>query len=108
MKQLPFIHVDDAVSATVAALDRAPAGSTYDMVDDRAVSMSDFAETLAQAAGARRPFALPAWLLRRLTPHIARMVALRLPLSNQKARAELGWQPSFPSIREGLTGSERN
>ena len=101
--QLPFIHVDDAVSATVAALDRAPAGSTYDIVDDRAVSMSEFAETLAQAAGARRPFAIPAWLLRLLTPHIARMVALRLPLSNQKSRAELGWQPSFPSIREGLT-----
>jgi nucleoside-diphosphate-sugar epimerase len=30
------------------------------------------------------------------------MVALHLPLSNQKARTELGWQPSFPSIREGL------
>jgi nucleoside-diphosphate-sugar epimerase len=101
--QLPFIHVDDAVSTTVAALDRAPAGSTYDIVDDRAVSMSEFAETLAQAAGARRPFAIPAWLLRLLTPYVARMVALRLPLSNQKARTELGWQPSFPSIREGLT-----
>ena len=101
--QLPFIHVDDAASATVAALDRAPAGSTYDIVDDRAVSMSEFAQTLAQAAGARRPFAIPAWLLRLLTPYVARMVALRLPLSNQKARAELGWQPSFPSIREGLS-----
>jgi len=100
--QLPFIHVDDAASATVAALDRAPAGSTYDIVDDRAVSMSEFAQTLAQAAGARRPFVIPAWLLRLLTPYVARMVALRLPLSNQKARTELGWQPSFPSIREGL------
>ena len=100
--QLPFIHVDDAASATVAALDRAPAGSTYDIVDDRAVSMSEFAETLAQTVGARRPFEIPAWLLRLLTPYVAPMVALRLPLSNQKARTELGWQPSFPSIREGL------
>ena len=33
---LPCIHVDDAASATVAALDRAPAGSIYDIVDDRA------------------------------------------------------------------------
>src|SRR5262249_36564446 len=32
---LSNIHVDDAASATVAALDRAPAGSVYDIVDDR-------------------------------------------------------------------------
>ena len=51
--QLPFVHVDDAASATVAALERAPAGSTFDIVDDHAVSMSEFAQTLARAAGAR-------------------------------------------------------
>ena len=39
--QLPLIHIDDAVSATVRALDGAPAGGVYDIVDDRAVSMSD-------------------------------------------------------------------
>jgi 2-alkyl-3-oxoalkanoate reductase len=100
--QLPFIHVDDAASATVAALDRAPAGSTYDIVDNRPVSMSEFAQTLAEAAGARRPFAMPSWLLRLLSPYMARMIALRLPLSNEKARVELGWRPSFPTIREGL------
>ena len=100
--QLPFIHVDDAASATVAALDRAPAGSTYDIVDNQAVSMSEFARTLAQAVGARRPIAIPSWLLRLVAPYSARFVALRLPLSNEKARADLGWHPSFPTIREGL------
>ena len=100
--QLPFIHVDDAASATVAALERAPAGSTYDIVDNQPVSMSEFARTLAQAAGARRPIAIPSWLLRLVAPYMARMIALRLPLSNEKARAELGRRPSFPTIREGL------
>ena len=38
---LPYIHVDDAASATVAALDRAPAGSTFDIVDDQAISFSE-------------------------------------------------------------------
>jgi nucleoside-diphosphate-sugar epimerase len=33
---------------------------------------------------------------------MARMISLRLPLSNAKARAELGWQPLYPSIRQGL------
>jgi 2-alkyl-3-oxoalkanoate reductase len=100
--QLPFIHVDDAASATVAALDRAPAGSTYDIVDNQPVSMSEFTRTLAEAARARRPIAIPSWLPRLVTPYMARMIALRLPLSNEKARAELGWRPSFPTIREGL------
>ena len=36
------------------------------------------------------------------------MIALRLPLSNAKARAELGWRPSFPTIREGLPQTPRH
>lgn len=100
--QLPFIHVDDAASATVAALDHGPAGSTYDIVDNQAVSISEFLQTMALAAGARRPIAIPSWLLRLGAPYMARLVALRVPLSNEKARAELGWRPAFPTVREGL------
>ncbi len=53
---LPFIHLDDAVSATIAALDRAPAGSAYDIVDDHPASMSEVVGGLARQAGAPRPF----------------------------------------------------
>jgi RNA polymerase sigma-70 factor (ECF subfamily) len=35
------------VSATVCALERAPAGAVYDIVDDRAVSMTEIADALA-------------------------------------------------------------
>jgi len=104
---LPWIHVDDAASATVAALDRAPAGSTYDIVDDRAVSMSEIARAIAAAAGAPRPIAIPLWLPRLVAPYMARMLSIRLPLSNEKARAELGWRPAFPTIHEGLSRLSR-
>jgi len=30
------------------------------------------------------------------------MIALRLPLSNAKARADMGWRPAFPTIHEGM------
>jgi len=100
---LSNIHVDDAASATVAALERAPAGSLYDIVDDRPVSFSEIVHELAAAAGAPQPFAVPAWLPRLLMPYLARMIALRVPLSNEKARADLGWRPMYPTIREGLT-----
>ena len=99
---LPCIHLDDAASATVAALDRAPDGSTYDIVDDQPVSFSEIVRAVADAAGAPKPIAVPAWLPRLVAPYMARMIALRLPLSNARARAELGWRPSFPTIHEGL------
>jgi nucleoside-diphosphate-sugar epimerase len=97
---LPCIHVDDAASATVAAWiarRRAPR-----IVDDQPVSFSEIVRALADAAGAPRPLAIPSWLPRLVAPYMARMIALRLPLSNAKARADMGWRPAFPTIREGL------
>jgi 2-alkyl-3-oxoalkanoate reductase len=99
---LPWIHVDDAASATVAALEHAPAGRTYDIVDDEPISFSAMARAVAEAAGAPKPIAIPSWLPRFVAPYMARMLDLRLTLSNQRARTELGWRPSYPTIREGL------
>jgi nucleoside-diphosphate-sugar epimerase len=99
---LPCIHVDDAASATVAALERAPAGSTYDIVDDEPVSFSVIAQAVAEAAGAPAPIALPLWLPRLVAPYMARMISLRLPLANARARRDLDWRPAYPTIRQGL------
>jgi len=99
---LPCIHVDDAASATVAALDHGQPGAVYDIVDDRAVSFSDIVAALAKASGAPHPFAIPAWIPRLVMPYMARMIGLRLPLSNATAKAELGWRPVYPTIAEGL------
>ena len=100
--QLPFIHVEDAVSATVRALDLAPAGAVYDIVDDRAVSLAEIVETMASYTGSAAPFRVPGWLLRLFAPYIARMTAIRMPLSNARAKAELGWQPKYATMRDGL------
>jgi len=40
-------------------------------------------------------------------PYMARVVAMRLPLSNAKARAELAWKPAYPTMREGLAQTLR-
>jgi nucleoside-diphosphate-sugar epimerase len=42
------------------------------------------------------------WLLRLALPYIARLLEIRLPLSNAKATAELGWRPQYSTIHEGL------
>ncbi|HVQ16478.1 MAG TPA: NAD(P)-dependent oxidoreductase, partial [Vicinamibacterales bacterium] len=100
--QLPVIHIDDAVSATIDALDRAPAGSSYDIVDDRAVSVTEIVEGLAKYTGSPAPFRVPAWLPRLIAPYLARMTSVRMPLSNARAKAELGWRPRYSTMREGL------
>jgi nucleoside-diphosphate-sugar epimerase len=100
---LPCIHLDDAVSATVAALDEGAPGSVYDIVDDRPVSMTEIVKAIAEYTGAPAPFAVPAWLPRLLAPYLAGVTSLRLPLSNARARADLGWQPRFSTWRDGLS-----
>ncbi len=100
--QLPVIHVDDAVSATVRALERAPAGAVYDIVDDRPVSFAEIVRALAEVTGSSTPLNVPGWLPRLLAPYMARLTSIRLPLSNARARAELGWQPKYATMREGL------
>jgi nucleoside-diphosphate-sugar epimerase len=102
MGQLPLIHVEDAVSATVLALDSAPAGHTYDIVDDQAVSLSDIVEALAEYTGSAKPFRVPAWLPRLVAPYMARMTSIRMSLSNAQAKAELGWRPKYSTMRVGL------
>jgi nucleoside-diphosphate-sugar epimerase len=100
--QLPYIHLDDAVAATLAALDRGTSGSVYDIVDDQPTSFSDMVTELARVSGARPPLVIPAWLLRIASPYMSRLFTMHLQLSNAKARHELGWAPMFPSYREGL------
>jgi nucleoside-diphosphate-sugar epimerase len=100
--QLPLIHVDDAVSATLAALDRAPAGSIYEIVDDQAVSMSEIVKAIAEYTGSPAPFKVPSWLPRLVAPYMARMTSMKMPLSNAKAKAELAWRPRYSTMRDGL------
>jgi nucleoside-diphosphate-sugar epimerase len=45
---------------------------------------------------------VPAWLPRLVAPYMARIMALRLPLSNAAAKRELGWRPMYPTMQDGL------
>ncbi len=105
--QLPFVHIDDAVNATVRALDRGAPGTVVDVVDDRAVSFAEFVGAIAAATGAPKPLRVPGWVARLLAPAMARMLAVQLPLANTTARTELGWRPNYPTIAHGLTGMLR-
>jgi len=91
-------HHDDAASAVVAAL-RARAGA-YNVTDDEPLRRREYVDVLAAAVGAPPPKLLPGWLAR-LGGSLTELLARSLRISNRKLRAETGWAPTFPSVREG-------
>jgi nucleoside-diphosphate-sugar epimerase len=105
---LPFVHHEDAAAATVAALERGRADTAYNVVDDSPATFRQQVTAMADATGAPRPLILPAWVLRAAAPYGARvMLDVSMRVSNEKARAELGWAPHYPSHVEGLADSRR-
>ena len=97
-----FVHIDDAATATVAAVERGAPG-VYQIVDDDPAPVSEWLPALAAAAGARPPRRVPVWLARLLVGEhgVVLMNEVR-GASNAKARRELGWRPAWPSWRQGF------
>ncbi len=96
-----FIHMDDATSATVAALDRGQ--GIYNVCDDDPAPMSEWLPAYAEALGAKKPRRVPVWLASWIAGRQAAVMSTALEgASNEKAKRELGWQPSYPSWRQGF------
>jgi 2-alkyl-3-oxoalkanoate reductase len=101
--QWSFIHVEDAASATLAAIERGRPGEIYNIVDDDPAPVSEWLPALATLVGARPPIRVPAWLGRLFAgEHMVSMMTEVQASSNAKARRELGWQPAHPSWRQGF------
>ncbi|WP_067829403.1 NAD-dependent epimerase/dehydratase family protein [Nocardia inohanensis] len=100
--QMSFVHIDDVVGATVAALEHGRGGQSYNIVDDEPVSWKVMFDAMAAAVGARRPLRVPGRALRMSSPlAAAQMLDLSIRVSNAKAKTELGWKPALPTYREG-------
>ncbi len=97
-----WVHLDDAASATVLAVEQKVRG-VFNIVDDEPAPVSDWLPYLARCAGARRPVRIPAWLGRLLAgEQTVTMMTEGRGSSNAKARRELGWQLRYPSWRQGF------
>jgi signal transduction histidine kinase/nucleoside-diphosphate-sugar epimerase len=98
---VPLIYIDDAVSATVAALDLGEHGTAYNIADAEPVSMSALLTAISEAVGAPRPWTVPGWLLT-ATPFAKAIVTGGLRVSSDKAKTNPGWAPRAPAHRDGL------
>ncbi|MEU9426948.1 NAD(P)-dependent oxidoreductase [Streptomyces sp. NPDC048342] len=97
-----WIHLDDAASATVLAVERRARG-VFNIVDDDPAPAAEWLPYLAECAGAKRPPQVPVWLARLLAGEQAVvMMTQGRGFSNAKARRELGWEPRYSSWRQGF------
>ena len=71
---------------------RAAAAQIYNIVDDRPQSFGDYVRELSAKLHRPRPLPISPWLLGLVAPYAATAFGKTwLPLSNAKAKAELGW-----------------
>ena len=99
---LSWVHLDDAASATVLALEQQATG-VFNIADDEPAPASEWLPYLAACAGAKRPVRVPKWVARLLAGELAvLMMTEGRGFSNAKAKRELGWKPHYPSWRQGF------
>jgi nucleoside-diphosphate-sugar epimerase len=105
---LGWLFVDDAATATRAAVERGRAGQAYNVVDDEPARWGEVFDAMADAAGAHRPPRVPGGLIRLIAPFLAdQMIGTSMRVSNAKAGDELGWRPSVPTFRHGMEAGRR-
>jgi UDP-glucuronate 4-epimerase len=92
-----FTYVDDVVDATVAAMERAPAGAVYNVGGGVEVSMLQAIDVLGRVAGRR----LEVVRAPRVEGDVSRTAA-----DTSRIRAELAWKPRTP-FEEGLEAQWR-
>jgi nucleoside-diphosphate-sugar epimerase len=99
---MSWVHLDDAASATVLALEQRARG-VFNIVDDEPAPASEWLPHLAECLGAKPPLRLPVWAARLAAGDVAvSMLTRTRGSSNARARRVLGWELRWPSWRQGF------
>jgi nucleoside-diphosphate-sugar epimerase len=97
-----WIHLDDAATATVLALQR-DGSAIYNIVDDEPAPAREWLPVLAQALSAKPPLRFPTWFARLVSGGAVVMMGTEgRGASNAKAKRELGWTLRYPTWRTGF------
>lgn len=131
--KLPYVYVGDVAEACIlGATSDAATGRTYNIVSNEHVTQKQVYNTIADAAGIRRPtrhapakllyavaMAMEAWCLfarrRKVRPELTRygviLLAYDFREDASRIREELGWQPKVPmqeAVRRCVEALERD
>lgn len=98
-----FIHLDDAATATVLALEHDGGPAVYNIVDDDPAPVREWLPVLASVLGAKPPRHLPRWIARLFAGEAGVVMGTEARgASNAKAKHDLGWALRHPTWREGF------
>lgn len=92
-----YVHIDDAASAVIAAIDKAEPGETYNIVDDEPILARDALRVVSETTGAPRAIKLPVG-----PPYAKGIFDESTGAINDKARSALDWAPRYPKFEEGF------
>jgi nucleoside-diphosphate-sugar epimerase len=92
---------DDAASAVVATLKPSVVAGIYNVCDDEPLHRREWVATLARAADAPMPKQMPGWLSR-FGGTTLKLLSRSQRMSNAKLKRASGWEPRWPSARDGL------
>jgi nucleoside-diphosphate-sugar epimerase len=97
-----FLHIEDAASVTVAALE-GPTG-TYNVVDDHPAPTSEWLPYLARLLGAKPPRRVPSGLFALgAGASSAYLLDRQPPVSNARICARYDWRPAYPDWHQGFS-----
>jgi nucleoside-diphosphate-sugar epimerase len=96
-----FLHIADAATSAIAALDRGT--GVYNITDDEPAATRDWIPAFCREVGAPAPMHVPALAARIAAGSVAaELLTDGRGASNAKAKRELGWSPSHPTWRAGF------
>jgi nucleoside-diphosphate-sugar epimerase len=99
---MSWVHLEDAATATVLALEQRARG-VFNIVDDEPAPASEWLPYLAECLDAKPPLRLPVWAARLMAGDVAvSMLTRTRGSSNARAKRELGWRLRWPSWRQGF------
>jgi 2-alkyl-3-oxoalkanoate reductase len=97
-----FIHVADAASAAIAAIEHGAPG-VYNVADDEPAPVATWLPELARILGVKPPMRIPVWLARTIVGEVGVSMMTKIRgTSNAKAKRELAWKPGYSSWRKGF------
>ncbi len=99
---LSRIYVDDAASAFVATAEAGRSG-LWHVVDDEPVSDAEFSTSFADRLDASAPERVSEEKARQeMGDGRVELLTTPIPTSNDTFRADIGWEPEYPTYEEGL------
>lgn len=103
------IHADDLARAAIAAMRWGKPGRVYNVVDDSALAMADYFDSVADAFDLPKPPRISRCEAEgRMSPALLSFMSESRRIGNQRLKRELRFKLSYPTVADFLRGLRRD